>query len=115
MGLEETVRSFDNMELSAHKSQPIMKTSFEETDIPYFSWDRKITVAEIRAELAATSGAEWDRLTSWIMREAAFPDVWEFVSPQEVAERLPHLSPFLGRKRDFWQYIIRQWHELGKL
>jgi hypothetical protein len=82
--------------------------------IPYFCWDRRLTVAEIKARLAAASGLERVRWASWIRREAAFEDVWTFLSPEEVRDHLTELRPFLGRKKEFWQYIIETWHELGK-
>jgi len=74
-----------------------------------------MTVGEIQAQLATLTGVEWDRLAGWIMREAAFPDVWQFLKPEEVSANLGRLERFLGRKRDFWKYIIGEWHELGKL
>ncbi len=84
-------------------------------EIPYFSWDRQATVGEIRARPAIASGLEWVRLAAWIMREAAFADVWRFLNPKIVRDNLAQIEPFLGRKRDFWRYIIGVWHELGKI
>ncbi len=43
--------------------------------IPCFCWDRRLTVAEIKARLRAASGFECVRLAPWIRREAAFEDV----------------------------------------
>ena len=83
--------------------------------VPTFCWDRPLTVGELRAQLRAAGGDEWIRLASWILREAATPDVWTFLTPAEVRDRLPELKPFLGRRRDFWEYIIGAWRELGKL
>lgn len=83
--------------------------------VPYFSWDRHLTAGEIRRQLRELDGAGWVRLAAWVMREAAFPDVWQFLTPREVDQNLHRLEPFLGRRRDFWKYIIGQWHELGKL
>jgi hypothetical protein len=52
---------------------------------------------------------------AWIMREAAFDDVWQFLKPREVSDHWNALEPLLGRKKDFWRYIIDVWYELGKL
>jgi hypothetical protein len=87
----------------------------DDDEIPYFSWDRRWTVAEIRRRLASESGASWGRIVAWILREAAFADVWQFLQPREVWERLDELEPFLGRKRGFWKYILGTWHELGRI
>jgi hypothetical protein len=92
-----------------------MKPSLSDHEIPYFCWDRPLTVGEIKQKLRTTSGTEHERLVAWILREAAFDDVWQFVSPSEVSAVLPHIEPFLGRKREFWNYIIREWHALEKL
>ncbi len=91
------------------------RRSLLENEVPYFCWDRAITVSEIRRQLAEQSGVDWLNTAAWIMREAAFEDVWQFLSPREVSAHLDEIEPFLGRRRDFWKYIIREWHELGKL
>jgi hypothetical protein len=91
------------------------RAALAEGDVPYFCWDRPWTVAEIRRRLAAAQGVERDRLTAWIMREAAFKDVWLFLTPAEVRDALPRVSPMLGRWRAFWPYLIGRWHELGKV
>lgn len=90
-------------------------TTFANDEIPYFSWDRALTTAQIRVELQTRTGREWVRIAAWIMREAATADVWQFLTPQEVDRRFPDLEPMLGRRRAFWKYILRTWHELGKL
>ncbi len=93
-----------------------MKTSFLENDmVPYFCWDRNLTVRAIRKQLAASTGFEWVRIASWIMREAAFADVWTFLTPAEIRDHLAELAPFLGRNRGFWEYIVGEWRELGRI
>jgi len=56
----------------------------------------------------------WPRTAAWIMREAAVADVWQFLSPRIVDMRFPDLEPHLGRRREFWKYLLRTWQELGK-
>jgi hypothetical protein len=90
-----------------------MKTAFTNDEIPYFSWDRALTVAQIREMLRTQTGRAWSQSAAWIMREAAFADVWQFLRPSEVWQRFGELEPFLGRRRKFWQYILKAWHELG--
>jgi len=41
-----------------------------------------------------------------IMREAAFPDVWQFLTPEEAWRQLDEVEPLLGRRRAFWKYIL---------
>jgi hypothetical protein len=89
-----------------------MRAAFANDEIPYFSWDRSLTVAQIREELRMRTGREGVRLASWMMREAATPDVWQFLTPQEVDSRFAEIEPLLGRRRSFWKFIIQKWHEL---
>lgn len=93
----------------------VRSASLAEDLVPYFAWDRSLTTAEIRHRLETAAGFDWVRLAAWIMREAAFADVWQFLTPQEVWQRRHELEPFLGRRRDFWHYILSQWHALGKV
>ncbi|MDI6774763.1 MAG: hypothetical protein QME60_05130 [Verrucomicrobiota bacterium] len=84
-------------------------------DVPYFCWDRSWNVGEIRRRLAGQKWPEKADLAAWIMREAAFADVWAFLSPEEVGSHMSVLAPRLGRRRELWEYIVRTWNELGKL
>jgi len=83
--------------------------------VPNFCWDRNLTVGQIRAQLRGASGFQWVQIASWILREAALTDVWTFLSPQEIQTHLSELDPFLGRRREFWKYILGAWHELGRI
>ena len=85
----------------------------QDNQIPYFCWDRPLSVDDIKRKLKEGPSREWVQMTSLIMREAKFEDVWHFLSPLEVQARLNELLPFLGRKKHFWQYILRRWNELG--
>ena len=80
--------------------------------IPYFLWDQPITVAELRRRLRG-SQEERLRYLATILREAREPDVWRFTTPQEVVREWNHLEPRLGRRREFWRFLLAQWRELG--
>jgi hypothetical protein len=88
---------------------------FTDSMIPYFCWDRALTAGEIRGKLARESEQEKARISAWIMREAATPDVWQFITPQYAWRALDAIRPFLGRRRTFWEYILSTWHELGRI
>jgi hypothetical protein len=81
--------------------------------IPYFLWDEPMTVAEVKERLRADSESTRLRMLGKIMREARDTDVWVFTTPKEVVELWPKLEPFLGRRRDFWNFILSGWRELG--
>ncbi|MBN1900940.1 hypothetical protein JW926_06390 [Candidatus Sumerlaeota bacterium] len=89
--------------------------TIEEEKFPSFCWDRNWTVSEIRRRLRDSK--QWDRdlLMAWIMRESPISEVWDYLTPVEVADSFPRIQRFLGRRRDFWNYIIGAWREPGKI
>jgi hypothetical protein len=81
--------------------------------IPYFLWDDPMTLSELRARLQGASRAERLRLLGRILREARDTDVWRFTTPTEVAASWPELQPYLGRRREFWHFLLERWRDLG--
>jgi hypothetical protein len=81
--------------------------------IPYFLWDEPMTVSEFTHRLEAASPDERTRLLAKLLREARDTDVWKFISPEEVWRKLPDVSSQLGRRRQFWQFILQRWHQEG--
>lgn len=82
---------------------------------PYFLWDEDVSIEELRAVLRGPDGPERTRLLGKMLREARDIDVWHFVRPAEVARALPVLGRRLGRRRPFWEFLIRGWREDGVL
>jgi len=79
--------------------------------IPYFLWDEPMTVAEFRDRLNGASRGERLRLLGKVLREARDTDVWRFTSPAQVASLWSDLAGHLGRRRSFWEFLLRQWRE----
>jgi len=79
--------------------------------VPYFTWDDPLTVREIQRRLRSTSDAELFRLLGKILREARDTDVWAFTRPEFVSRHWEKLSRHLGRRRAFWEWLLRQWRE----
>lgn len=93
-----------------------LTTRFDEPDgRPYFLWDEDVCVGRLREILAGPSCAEQDRLLGKMLREARDIDVWAFVSPATVAEALPRLQRRLGRRYEFWRWLIDGWRRDGLL
>jgi hypothetical protein len=91
-----------------------MTTDLGQEDLrPYFLWDEDTSIAELRASLAQPDSDERLRLLGKMLREARDSDVWQFVSPDEVAAELPRLGRHLGRRKDFWEYVIGRWRARG--
>ena len=80
---------------------------------PYFLWDEQTTVGEFRVALASAPEAEKARLLGKLLREARDPDVWEFTSVKEVRALLPLLDRYLGRRREFWHFLLNAWEAQG--
>lgn len=80
---------------------------------PYFLWDEDVSIAELRSVMIAGPEPERLRLLGKMLREARDIDVWQFVTPEQVARDLPRLGRRLGRRRPFWEFLIRGWREDG--
>ena len=83
--------------------------------IPYFLWDEPMTVGELHERLKISSAAEHTRLLAKILREARDTDVWKFTTPKEVKQRWRELERHLGRRRNFWLFLLEHWQKEGLL
>jgi hypothetical protein len=91
-----------------------LSTDLRQQDaIPYFLWDDPMTVRDVHTRLATASLPERDRLLGKILREAKDTDMWHFTTPAEVAERFGALSRHLGRRKQFWEFLLKSWQEEG--
>jgi hypothetical protein len=91
-----------------------LSTNLEDLEsVPYFLWDEPMTVSTLRNRLRTASLPERMRLLGKILREARDTDVWLFTTPLEVLSRWNEISPYLGRRRLFWEYIMKGWREDG--
>jgi hypothetical protein len=80
---------------------------------PYFLWSEPTTVAQFRHALAQAGDDEKAMLLGRLMREARDPDVWEFTNVTEVRRLFPQIERYLGRRREFWVYLLNAWKEHG--
>lgn len=74
-----------------------------------------MTVGELRDRLRAASKEERARLLGKILREARDTDVWKFTTPEEVWRQWGELSKHLGRRREFWKFLLEFWEKEGVL
>lgn len=79
--------------------------------IPYFLWDEPMSVAQLQERLRSASEPERIRLLAKILREARDTEVWRFTTLDAVVRLWPNLAPRLGRRREFWEFLLRQWGE----
>lgn len=85
------------------------------SSIPYFLWDEPLTVAELKRKLDSASAEEGNRLLGKILREARDTDVWKFTTPREVWRNWGELERHLGRRREFWRFLLEFWEKEGLL
>lgn len=74
-----------------------------------------MTVAELRERLRTASPPERNRLLGKILREARDTEVWLFTTPAEVASSWHGISRNLGRRREFWEFLLESWSQQGRL
>ncbi|MGH7281361.1 MAG: hypothetical protein ACRELY_07565 [Polyangiaceae bacterium] len=84
----------------------------DEDPHPYFL-SGETTIREFRAQLACANEDEKARLLGVLMREARDPDVWLFTTVAEVRALFPKIDRYLGRRREFWHYLLDAWERHG--
>lgn len=84
-------------------------------DRPYFLWDVEVTDAEFRERLRDPDPAIRAQWQGCAMREARFPEVWEYLTLEEILRNWDRIRLHLGRRRAFWEFLLRGWREDGLL
>jgi hypothetical protein len=82
---------------------------------PYFLWDVEIDEEQFRERLRAADPdvrAQWQ---GWLMAEARWTDVWQYLSVHEILANWDHIRRHLGRSRAFWEHLFDGWRRLGLL
>jgi len=87
----------------------------DDNAIPYFFWDRKVTVGELRSALTDRTDPRRIPLLRALLREARPDEVWDFVTPEVVAAEFDMIRPGLGRRRQFWEWLLQAWRDHGFL
>ena len=92
--------------------QKMLDVSNDET-IPYFMWDYRYTVGQIKNKLAKGNESERIWLMAKIMRDARYCDVWKFISLQDFLKYRDQLMARLGKMKGFWQFLYSKWVTYG--
>lgn len=93
-------------------NHPLLDVSHDEK-IPYFMWDYRYTVGQIKIMLVEGSESQRIWLMAKIMRDARYCDVWKFMSLRDFLKYREQIMPRLGRLRDFWQFLYSRWIKYG--
>jgi len=78
--------------------------------IEFADWQERPPAAEILEAIRARTSD-----LAGITVEAREPDVWMFTTPEEVSARWSRLERYLGRRREFWRFLLGAWRDLGLL
>lgn len=92
---------------------PASRTLADGRLIPYFLWDRNITLEELRSILDDPGHPQRVSMLALLMREARPGDVWKLVTPQDVVDAWDVVEPRLGRKQAFWTWLLAAWKDHG--
>jgi hypothetical protein len=111
----ETFHRLGSLGFRAHELLPFSNDLDDPATIAYFTRDHPMTVAEIRTRLTEASEPERNRMLGQILREATDTDVWKFTTPEEVVQRWPQIERHLGKRREFWQWLLQAWKDQGLL
>lgn len=80
---------------------------------PYFLWDCEMTIDEFRENLRSSSREGRAYLVGKLMRQARPDDVFEFVALAEIGDLWVDLERYLGKTREFWTWILKEWGTIG--
>lgn len=79
---------------------------------PYFLWDLDWTLDHFLEQLRTATGATRAWLMGKLLREAKPDDVFQFVTLREITEIWPAVQGHLGRRREFWTWLLTEWGAL---
>jgi hypothetical protein len=80
---------------------------------PYFLWDVDVSEAQLRQRLADPEPGIRAQWQGCVMREARFDDVWKYLSLKEILRDWEQIRRHLGRRREYWEFLLRGWASLG--
>lgn len=83
---------------------------------PYFLWSEDLTNAQFREILQGGRGPFLQAVyMGRLLREARMSDVWQFLTPDDVATHWPNVKKHLGRRKAFWEFLLGIWQAHGLL
>lgn len=96
-----------------HNAEHLLDLSRDDI-VPYFMWDYRLTVGQIKDKLAHGTEAERLWLMAKIMRDARYCDVWKFITLQDFLQHRERLmAGRLGLLKGFWQFLYSRWIQYG--
>lgn len=79
------------------------------SDIPYVMWDKRLSEAHLREELAHGTPARRIELLARIMRDARGADVWRYRRREDIVAHRDELFARLGWRKPLWVFLYTAW------
>lgn len=79
---------------------------------PYFLWDLDMTLEEFKARLEDPDPVVRGYFAGKVMRQAKPDDALQFLTAETMRTLWPHIEPYLGKKREFWSWLLDRWKAL---
>ena len=80
---------------------------------PGFLWDEGLSIRDMQRCISEGDDADRIPLLAKILREARDDQVWHFTTVQQIMDAWPRISPRLGRRRGFWEFLFDAWKRQG--
>lgn len=78
-------------------------------------WDVPTTESELRERLRDPDPRIRAQWSGHILREASYREVWTYLSLAEILRDWEYIQRHLGRRRAFWEWLLKGWREDGLL
>lgn len=79
-----------------------------QTDHPYFLWDYNLTRPDVERILHGTNETEKLWMIGRILTHARFEDIWDYLTPSEIAEVFPGLK-LRPELKTTWKQALNIW------
>lgn len=79
-----------------------------------FLWDYDLSEEDVRRILREGTPAERGWLIGRILEYAPWEEIWQYLTPRQIARDLEHIRFRSPRHRELWAYALNRWlHDRG--
>ena len=91
-----------------------MEVMLDANGRPYFLWDLDMTLERFLELLEDPDPEVRGYTMGKLMRQAKPDDVFLFLTLGQIRDSWVHLEKHLGKKAEFWQWLLAQWESDDK-
>ncbi len=74
-----------------------------------FLWDYDLSEEDVRRILREGTPTERGWLIGRILEYAPWEEIWQYLTPQQIARDLEHVRFRSPRDRELWTYALKRW------